>query len=1003
MNRIARLSTVLFVGLLFTGSSSVFQAASGQETVADRDLKKLQLSRGIVGVVELPADDVQYLLDLVQQSEATIYFQSGSALVADRARRAASEANVLGTRIFVDWGGVASLHLAENVADRILVASSAVDQTPVDEVLRALRPGGTAFLGERRLVKPNPEGIDEWSHPYHGPDNNPQSRDQKARGDLRTQFIGYPKFSPMPEQTVVAGGRIYKAMGHIAHKANQNEMLNTLLCINAYNGTILWKRELSPGFMLHRNTMIATGDALYMGDHESCKIIDGETGEVRDEIKVNLEISDGPVWKWMAMRDGVLYALVGNPEIKVDTQKSARRGLGHWPWGMWKGHDYNDPRTAFGFGRTVVAIDIETKKLLWHYRDDEFLDARAICMNDTQLFCFCPEKFLLSIDIKTGKPSWRSTQKQLLEAISGNERAQHYITGYATTCYMKCSKDYLFFAGPQRKQMVVASAADGTLAWTYPVGNLQLVLREDGVWAAGPQKSESGVKLAYDTGKVLAKFPARRACTRATGSIDSVFYRASGGTVRVMAESNVAQHIDPMRPPCQDGVIISNGHFYWGPWMCGCQLSLYGNIGLRPAQSADRSPVAVETVESERHVSANLTNVPKLEIRAGDWPRFRGSDARSDVTSMSLPEGGVELAWQVETSGASVLPTAPVTAGGMVFVADRSGAVRAYDSEGQAVWTQFCGGPVYYAPAVVHDRVYVGSADGRVYAFVAKTGEFAWSYRVGPSEQWLAVYDTLISAWPVAGGVAVRDGKVYAAAGITHYDGTYVVALDAITGKLVASNDSSGQLQAQVNNGVSMQGNVRIVDDHLEFLAGGVYEVARYDLKTLECKNEPVTQVFSQYRTAFYPYYPTYGKYVSLDYECADGCSLSHDASYEGSKFTNLTRFPPLPPGTPKTPQEEARWIRRGGQPRGNAVWQDNSNRRFTSFVISGDQLLATGNVGEAAEHPFLVLIDAKTGADYWAVELPVDAVKAGTAIDHAGRLFVALENGQLACYRPKK
>ena len=86
---------------------------------------------------------------------------------------------------------------------------------------------------------------------------------------------------------MIAGGRIYKAMGHIAHKANQNEMLNTLLCINAYNGTILWRRPLSPGFMLHRNTMIATDDALYMGDHESCKIIDGETGELRDEIKVD--------------------------------------------------------------------------------------------------------------------------------------------------------------------------------------------------------------------------------------------------------------------------------------------------------------------------------------------------------------------------------------------------------------------------------------------------------------------------------------------------------------------------------------------------------------------------------------------------------------------------------------------------------------------------------------------------------------------------------------------
>ena len=124
---------------------------------------------------------------------------------------------------------------------------------------------------------------------------------------------------------------------------------------------------------------------------------------------------------------------------------------------------------------------------------------------------------------------------------------------------------------------------DGKLAWTHPTGNLQLVLRDDGIWAAGPQKSENGMKFDYKSGEVLATFPARRACTRATGCADSIFYRADGGTVRVLTDSNTAQHIDPMRPPCQDGVIVAGGHLYWGPWMCGCQLSLYGNIGLRPA------------------------------------------------------------------------------------------------------------------------------------------------------------------------------------------------------------------------------------------------------------------------------------------------------------------------------------------------------------------------------------------------------------------------------------
>jgi outer membrane protein assembly factor BamB len=987
------------VFLLLTGL--LFQTTCMAQ-VADADLERLQIKRGILGVIGLPNGDANYLAELCNKSELTVFFQAASDSQALAARQAGSAAKLLGTRLFVDIGSAAAIHLSDNVADRWLVDQASVGETSIEEVLRSLRPGGVAFLGERSLVKPTPVGIDDWSHPYHGPDNNPSSTDQLARGELRTQFIGYPKFSPMPEQTVVAGGRIYKAMGHIAHKANQNEMLNTLLCINAYNGTILWKRELSEGFMLHRNTMIATDDALYMGDHESCKVIDGVTGEVRDEIKVDPKISDGPVWKWMAMRDGVLYGLVGNPEIKIETQRSARRGLGHWPWGMWDGHDYDDARTAFGFGRTLVAIDLETQKLLWHYRDDDFLDARAVCMNDDQIFCFCPQKFLASIDIKTGKLTWKSGQKEMLDAVGGNERAQHYVTGYATTCYVKCNNDYLFFAGPQRSKMVVASAVDGKLAWTHPTGNLQLVLRDDGIWAAGSQKSDSGVKLDYKTGKILDKFPARRACTRATGSVDSIFYRANGGTVRIMADSNVAQHIAPMRPPCQDGVIISNGHFYWGPWMCGCQLSIYANIGLRPDVVPPRPEAALAIGRAERHrVAVPMPSVPSLQIRKHDWPAFRGNNARTDVTTSPISASGLELQWSAEVSR-GVLPTAPVSAGGFVFVADRSGAVRALNEEGDVVWTSYTAGPIYYPPAVAHDRIYVGSADGRVYSFAARTGEFLWSYSVGPSEQWIPVYDQLISSWPVAGGVVVEGDRVYAAAGITHYDGTHVVALDAITGRLVTENDSSGKLQAQVNNGISLQGNLRVVEDELQFLAGGVYEVAQYDLKSLECRNEPRTQVFSEFRTAFYAYYPSYGKYVSLDFQCDDGCSLTHDASYEGSRFASLTLSPARPPGTPKTPQEEARWIRRGGARPGKPVWQDTSDRRFTSFVISADRLLATGNFGELAERPFLMAIDTQTGKDLWSQQLSVDAVKAGTATSAGGRVYVSLENGKLLCFADK-
>ena len=956
------------------------------------DIQQLDLVRGIVAVVGVPADDPDYLVKLCKGTQWTIFFQTDDQGLANEARKRADEAGLLGTRLFIELGPMQSLHLRDDVADRVLVSESAQDLLARREILRALSPRGVAVVGEERWIKPVPEGTDDWTHPYHGPDNNPQSEDKLVHGSLRTQFIGYPNFSPMPEQTVIAGGRIYKAMGHIAHKANQNEMLNTLLCIHAYNGTILWRRPLPQGFMLHRNTMIATDDALYMGDHESCKIIHGETGEIDGEIRVDQTISDGPVWKWMAMQDGILYALVGNSEVKIETQRAIRRGLGHWPWGMWKGHDYKDPRTSFGFGRTLVAIDIKTNKRLWHYRDDEFLDARAVCMNDREIYCYCPGKFIAAIDRNTGKQKWRNTDEKVLAAIAGNEKAQHYLTGYATTCYMKCNDQYLFFAGPQRSQMVVLSAGDGSLAWTYPDGNLQLVLREDAVWAVGSKQSTTGFKFDYASGDVLATFPGRRACTRATGCQDSIFFRAEGGTLRVFTETRQAQHFDPMRPPCQDGVLIAGGHLYWGPWMCGCQLSLYGNIGLKPETTH------TDGNHQERRVTGDLSAaVEPIHCDETDWSTYRGNNARTDLSQVAIART-VERSWAVQVCH-GVLPTAPVTAGERVFVADRSGAVRAFDKQGLPVWTAYTGGPISYPPTVAHDRLFVGSADGRVYAYAAQDGRFLWSYRVGPSPDRIPVYDRLISSWPVAGGVVVQGDTVYAVAGITHYDGTHVVALDAFTGQLQESNSASGTLKPEVNNGVSLQGNLRIVDGELRFLAGGVYETARYDLKTLRCLNTPKFQLDSKYRTAFYSYYPSYGKYVSLDYQCNDGCLLSHDASYEGSQFDNLMRLPATANGVKRPPKEAARWIRRGVGKLPQPIWKDRKDRRFTSFAITEKALLATGHPEHDANQAFLVSIDPSSGTEHWIKRLPSGAVKGGTSIDRHGRIFIALENGQLLCY----
>jgi outer membrane protein assembly factor BamB len=810
----------------------------------------------------------------------------------------------------------------------------------------------------------------------------------------------------MPEVSVAAGGRVYRAFGHIAHKANQNAMLNTLICANAYNGTILWTRPLKEGFMIHRNTMIATPETFYLADDESCKLIDPKTGKVRDEIVIPAGAADGPVWKWMALADGVLYALVGGKETPIETKPSETPGLGHWPWGMWHGHEYADPATSFGFGRTLLAIDPKTKKILWSHKENEYLDSRGVCMSGGRIFCYSPEKFLARFDAKTGELLWRNSDAGLLQAIGPNEKAQHYVTGYSTSTYIKCNDDYIFFAGPQRARLVVASTADGKLAWQKEYGNYQLVLRDDAIYAAGPQLSgpqaeppAQGAKLAYQTGAVLASLPIRRACTRATGTVDSVFYRTSGGTVRFDVNENSANHIAPMRPPCQDGVIASDGHLYWGPWMCGCQLSFYGHICLGPAGDLDLHPGADD---SRLESAADAGQVEPLEIKPGDWPAYQGDNRRTSVTQTSIP-GEITQQWTVNLP-ADAFPTAPVTAGGLIFVGDRNGAVYALDaSDGGTKWQAYTGGPVYFPPAVADGRVFVGSADGRVYAFEAATGRALWNFRAAPLERWIPVYGKLISTWPVAAGVAVEDGAVFAAAGIAHYDGTHVYALDAATGTVKWYNDSSGTISEKVNAGVSLQGDVYLDEGEVRFLGGGAYETARYDQATGKCLNPPRDEPTSQFHTSFYAYYPDYGKYVSLDYTLPDGRMLTYDVTYEGSWSGALSLLPALPAGAQKPPKPASRWgvqQRRGQAAR--TIWQ-TPGPRFNGFIVSPEVLVAAGHGGpNAANTSFLAAVKIEDGQQIWRQSLPGPVVKGGAAVNAEGQIIVSLETGQIVCFGGK-
>ncbi|UCE50246.1 MAG: PQQ-binding-like beta-propeller repeat protein, partial [Phycisphaerales bacterium] len=474
-------------------------------------------------------------------------------------------------------------------------------------------------------------------------------------------------------------------------------------------------------------------------------------------------------------------------------------------------------------------------------------------------------------------------------------------------------------------------------------------------------------------------------------------YRAPGGTVRIDPAKGAVEHIAPMRPPCYEGVIISGGLLHWGSWKCRCQLSLYGNICLAPAGDFNYRPGLDESRLEPG--SGNALSAKEFQMHPNDWPRCNGGH-NTVATKVVIP-AQVSRQWSSQPSSPAI-PTAPAVAGGVVFVGDHNGLLRALDAlDGKIRWKAYTGGAIFHAPAVWQERVYLGSADGYVYAFEAATGRLMWRFRAAPARRWIPVFGKLISTWPVAGGVVVQGGIVYAAAGIAHYDGTHVYALDAVTGEVKWYNDTSGKLSQETGSGIGLQGSLYIGKGQLCFAGGNAYQLASYDLETGECTSRPNDRFSSTFRTAFYPYYPEHGQYVSLDHTLANGKTLNYTVDYSGTRHSTLALFESLSPGTEELPPNW-RFVPRAkeAKTKPSIIWESGSAARYNSFVVAPSTLLAGSQTSSANRTSYsLAAVSVEDGSQLWRKELPAAVVKAGTAVDHKARIFVSLEDGRVLCF----
>lgn len=961
------LITIVACQFLFSPYVSRSESPTAQGLVDQLDSR-----RGMIVVM----DDLALAVAMAQQSECTVFCQLADRDRLEAARETADAAGLLGTRMYLEAGDVRKICLADNLADLVVDPAGV---TPDAELLRVLRPSGKFVAHGDVVRKPFAARTDVWSHPYHGPDNNPQSRDETIKRPFMTHFAAEPWYAAMPQQSVIAGGRIFKAYGHRTSALPQVALLHKLVAFNAFNGVQLWMRDLTPGFEIHRNTLIATADILYAADDVSCKRIDAATGKVLDEIVAPAELTDGPVWKWMALEDGILYALIGEKEPPVEEVRGTRfRGAG-WPW--WKIPEY-----SMQFGRTFLAIDPNTQRILWHYRQEEPIDGRSVCMANQRIFFTAPGKFVAALDQENGTELWKNDDAELLSAIGQDTPAQDAYYGFLTTSYAKCNDKMLYFAGPMRKNFVAVSAETGKLAWQKEDGNVQLVLRDEAVYALGGGRrndKETSMKLDPVSGEVLARFTSRDRCTRATACVDTIFTRGGKGgstaTFDVTTSSPVMGVVSPMRPACQDGVLMAHGHLYWGPWICRCDQTQIGMISLAPSGSFDFKTPA--TNETRREMMSDALKVPPFELTSADWPTYRRDNSRSSRTELSVPTS-VKKLWEFQPRVAAVA-TAPVTAGQIVFTGSTNGTVRAVDATtGKQVWRAYTGGAILYPPAVDRGRVYVGSADGWVYCFAVTDGKQIWRFRGGPTERNIPVFGRLQSTWPIGSGVLVDGGVAYAAAGMFNYDGTYLYALDAESGSIRwQTNDATGP------TGPGVQGHLLLHDNLLCMAGGSTAPVAVFDKTT--------GNYLSKVGTAA-------GKDLFLVGESIG--SSGHPLYWRQEDWHIIVSVElPVTQGSLLVTTEQVAVVKSSSQPdaKVESLWKVSPFHENNAVAIAQNVILVAGvnRTPEGTTTAGLVAVDPASGETKWSQPLPADPVEFGIAVNRFGNILVSLQDGRLVCY----
>jgi len=722
-----------------------------------------------------------------------------------------------------------------------LLVADGLGKLTMDEVMRVLAPNGVAMIASKKTVKPRPKTIDEWTHYLGGPDNNAVSRDRVVGIPFGMQWVGGPKWArhhnhlSSTSAMVTAGGRLFAILDEGAAASLKQPPRWRLVARDAFNGVVLWKREVGPwegemrpfrsGPTELARRLVAAGDRVYatLGYGKCVTALDAATGRtvrIYEATKDAVEIVHA---------GGVLYVVAGT--IDADAYDASRRRGGPAP----------PPRN-----KRIMAVDAETGKLLWRKADDETAEVMptTLCVSGAKVF-FQSMTDVVCADATSGKVLWRTKRATRLDRRQwsaptlvvrdgvvlsadcaatpdtaprkgggkGKKKRAGKTAGKTASTGQPTSDGKVHWrvtASPKRHpdgvgELIALSASDGRELWRCPTAHGYTapadVFIADGLVWTGTNSGRNEVDFAegrdLHSGKVVRKLDTAAAFTHThhhrcyrNKATDRFILLGRTGVELIDLAGGPSQRHCWVRGACQYGVMPANGLLYTPPHACGCyiQSKLSGLWALAPRRTSkvEGQRSKVSRVEKGPAYGKAISNL-KSEISDDDWATYRGNNGRTGRTSVAVP-AKLTKAWTAEVGGRL---SGVVVAGGTLLVASiDTHTVHALDAgTGKAAWQFTAGGRIDSPPTIHEGMALFGAADGFVYCLRLTDGALVWRFRAAPADRQTVAFGQVESVWPVTGSVLVRRGVVYCTAGRSSFlDGGMVLhRLEAATGKLIGS------------------------------------------------------------------------------------------------------------------------------------------------------------------------------------------------------------------------